>query len=59
MVKLEVGLHQRCFIREEEVSRVVKLVLGLHHQRCKKMKFMMGLHHESPKERETSVGTSP
>ena len=41
------------------MSRVVKLVMGLHHQRCKKVKFMMELHDGNPKERDTSVGTSP
>ena len=59
VVKLEVGLHQGCYIREHDVSRVVKLVIGLHHQRCKKVKFMMELHHESSKECEASVKASP
>ena len=31
VVKLEVGLHQGCFIREQEVSWMVKLVMGLHY----------------------------
>ena len=39
--------------------RVVKLVMELHHKRCKKVKFMMEVHHGSPKEREASVGASP
>ena len=39
--------------------KVVKPVMGLHHQRCEKVKFMMELHHGSPKEREASVGASP
>ena len=39
--------------------RVVKLVLGLHHHRYKKVKFMMELHHGSPKKYEASVGASP
>ena len=37
---------------------VVKLVMELHHQRCKKVKFMMELHHGSSKECEASVGAS-
>ena len=37
---------------------VVKLVLGLHHQRYQKVKFMMELHHRSSKECEASVGAS-
>ena len=40
-------------------SRVVKLVIGLYHQRCKKVKFMMELHHGSAKEYEASVGALP
>ena len=39
-------------------SGVVKLVLGLHHQRHKKVKFMMELHHGSSKECGASVGAS-
>ena len=31
---------------------MVKRVMGLLHQKCKKMKFMMELQHESSKERE-------
>ena len=36
-----------------------KLVMGLHHKICKKVKFMMELHYGSPKECEASVGASP
>ena len=36
----------------------VKLVMGLHHKRCKKVKFMMELHDGSLKEREASVEAS-
>ena len=41
------------------MSRVVKLVIELHHKRCRKVKFMVELHHGSPKEREANVGASP
>ena len=56
VVKLEVGLLQRCFIRKHEVSRGGEALMGLHYQRCKEVKFMMELHHGSPKEHEASVG---
>ena len=58
MVKLEVGLHRGGYIREVRCSGVVKLVMGLHHQRYEKVKFMMELHHGSSKECEASVGAS-
>ena len=38
---------------------MVKLVMGLHHQRCKKVKFMIELYHGSSKECEAGVGASP
>ena len=38
---------------------VVKLVMWLHHQRCKKVKCMMKLHHGSSKGCEASIGASP
>ena len=41
VVELEVGLHYGCFDGDHRCSVVVKLVMGLHHQRCKKVKFMM------------------
>ena len=59
MVKLEVELHQGCYIREHEVSRVVELVMGLQHQRCKRVKFLMELRHGSAKKYEASIGASP
>ena len=37
---------------------MVKLVMGLHHQRYEKVKFMMELHHGSSKECEASVVAS-
>ena len=50
----------RMFIRELEMCpRVVKLVIGLHHQKYKKVKFMMEFHHRNLKERDASVGASP
>ena len=39
--------------------RVVKLVMEIHHKRCKKVKFMMELHYGSLKEHEASVEASP
>ena len=72
VVELEVGLHHRCpgidyrssgvmklVMRLHHGSpRVVKLVMGFHYKRCKKMKFMMELYDGSPKEHEASVEAS-
>ena len=55
VVKLEVGLHQGCFIREPEVSQGGEASDSTSPQRCEKVKFIMELHHASPKEREASV----
>ena len=57
MVELEVEFHHGYSSSNHRSPEVVKLVMGLHHQRCKKVKFMMELHHGSPNEREASVGT--
>ena len=40
------------------MSRVVKLVMGLHDGSLKVVKFMMKLHHGSPKGGEASVKAS-
>ena len=58
VVKLEFGLHQRCYIREHEVSRGGKASNGASPPKMQKVKFMMELHHGSSKEHEASVGAS-
>ena len=57
-MKLVHGLHHGCHGGDHGCPKVVKLVMGLHHQRYKKMEFMMELHHGSSKEGEASVGAS-
>ena len=42
VVKLELGLHQGCSLGSKRYPGVVKLMIGLHHQRCKKVKFIKG-----------------
>ena len=37
---------------------MVKLVIELHHKRCKKVKFVVELHHGSHKEHEASIRAS-
>ena len=58
MVKLVHRLHHGCLGGDHGCPGVVKLVMGLHHQRYEKVKFMMELHHGSSKECEASVGAS-
>ena len=53
-----VGFTEMVTLGSMRCPGVVKLVLGLHHQRYEKVKFMMELHHGSSKECEASVGAS-
>ena len=54
MVKLEVGLHQGCFIREQEVSRGGEASDGASPPKIQKDK-MTKLYHRRSKKCEASV----
>ena len=60
VVKLEVAkLHQRCYIREHEVSRDGEASDGASPPKMQEGEVMMEIHHGSSKECEASVGASP
>ena len=59
VVKLDLGLHQGCYIREHKVSRGGEASDGASSPKMQEVKFVMELHHGSPKECEASVEASP
>ena len=58
MVELEVGLHQGCFIREQDVSRGGQANVGTSPQKMQESEVHDGTLSWSPKEHEASIGAS-